>query len=588
MSAPPKQLLDDSEPLSSPAAAPPRVLRKGTLLLFQVCYTAISSTAVSPLLYFYRTGYACFDSANMTNVSLPGEPGWSGSVHCNNTAGVLGAAQPLWSSLVPMQLACQLLFTPVFSALADRSGHLTVIAAGLGFFFLGMALLWATAVPIPARAAAFLAETPSAADGAADGAATLVMSLGTLIAARLALGVAASCVPAPTTALFLSMAPADEVRGRYVMVLLACRGLGGAVGAAVGISVVNSFVTDYTTFFGPLAAAAALQPLLLLRLRGHTPRTRGGTAWDRGGDEHVGELGELGGKPPLSARSICRSLAEASADPRLRLLLTAVSLAMFGLVGPASFLASYLQSAFLWQQGRFPLVSILVMLPSALVGAIAFRRYAPAMPGAPAGEGGLVGGIKAGFFCQSGASLVLCTLPWWEGAIYLYCALLGLGATQLPNVLVLVAQGYPIHQQAQVQGFPEPSLNLPCTFPVPSLYLPCTFRRCRASCRWPPSSPSGSQCPSSAPSTTPPRPTRPSRRCPSSSGWGPCCSPPRCSAAASAARPARRGGSRPPIPSPWPDLPATGARLRRPSSPACGRTRSSWAPARGQPRHLDA
>ena len=133
-SAPPLGMLSGS----LVAAAQQR--RRRALMLFAGLSTVCGISRSAPMLYFFRTGYACAQPPT----SEAGDEGWSGSEYCGDPHSVIGAAQKLSSTLLPIQLCVELIATPVFSALADNWNYRGVVAIGAVLNVVGIGLLGLT------------------------------------------------------------------------------------------------------------------------------------------------------------------------------------------------------------------------------------------------------------------------------------------------------------------------------------------------------------------------------------------------------------------------------------------------------------
>ena len=94
-------------------ASRPRV---SALLLFFVLSEAAGLLRSGARTYFYRTGAVC----NCPQLVEPGQDGWSGSRYCGDDDAVILFSTRLSANLLFIQLGVDMLFTPVFSALADK------------------------------------------------------------------------------------------------------------------------------------------------------------------------------------------------------------------------------------------------------------------------------------------------------------------------------------------------------------------------------------------------------------------------------------------------------------------------------------
>lgn len=226
------------------------------ILFFVFYYQLISALRSGPLLYFYRTGYACERESN----DGPGDDDWSGSEFCGDKESVIGAAQRFASVfLLPLQLVVEVVATPILAAVADRRSYVSVIVVGVAFATIGNLLLAITAALLPDAADAYEEDGEGRIFLTRDGV-KLIMPLGTLIAARIALGISGSAVTAPSGGVVISMAPpaAEEdrgpggaavsdatnptgaLRGRYLMMMLAIRGCGGGLGSGLALAVIRA------------------------------------------------------------------------------------------------------------------------------------------------------------------------------------------------------------------------------------------------------------------------------------------------------------------------------------------------------------
>lgn len=441
-------------------------------MLFAGLSTLCGISRSAPMLYFFRTGYAC----EQPPTSGPGDEGWSGSEYCGDPHSVIGAAQRLSSTLLPMQLCVELIATPFFSALADNWNYRGVVAIGAVLNVVGIGLLALTAAEGSAAADRY---TPDA--GSDANATTLLLPLGTLCSARIMLGISGSAVPAAAGALFLSLYPEPQ-RGDTMVKLLSVRAVGASAGAALGLTLVRLYLSDYTMCWLALTvlAAVAAAPLYWVRqpaaherlapppsssssapklsagavddteaLRLGRPSGMGGVCGRVCGGVSGGGGG--GGGVRAAATTLGRSLAELLRVPLMRVLLVSVTLLVFGWVGAASILTSYMQSAFGWRQGRYEMITLGAGIPAGIVAVVIGRRYVQP-------KRGLVGLLQAGFACMLGGSVALCLVPWAPYVLIAYVMLAVPGACALPCALVLIAKVFPQHQQAQAQGLLELTL----------------------------------------------------------------------------------------------------------------------------------
>ena len=167
--------------------------RRRAVLLFALLMSGCAVVRAVPMLYFYRSGYSC--AAPQTVEA--GGVGWSGSRHCGDADRVIGDAQRLSSTLLPLQLVIEVVATPLFAALADHWNYRGVSALGAACNVGGLALLAVTAAAASA-AADELEPAASPPDAEPSGnATTLHLPLGTLGTARLLLGFG-SPTPTPT------------------------------------------------------------------------------------------------------------------------------------------------------------------------------------------------------------------------------------------------------------------------------------------------------------------------------------------------------------------------------------------------------
>jgi hypothetical protein len=102
--------------------------RRRAVMLYAFLMSGCAVARAVPNLYFYRSGYSC--AAPQTVAA--GGVGWSGSRHCGDADGVIGDAQRLSSTLLPLQLGIEVVATPLFSALADHWNYRGVSALGAG------------------------------------------------------------------------------------------------------------------------------------------------------------------------------------------------------------------------------------------------------------------------------------------------------------------------------------------------------------------------------------------------------------------------------------------------------------------------
>ena len=439
--------------------------RRRAVMLFAGLMAGCKVARITPLLYFYRSGYSC--AAPQTVVS--GVEGWSGSRHCGDAHRVIGDAQRLSSTLLPLQLGIEILATPLFSALADHWSYLGVSALGAGCNVGGMALLAATAAAATAAAAE---PHPSASSPVAEpsgNATTLLLPLGTLCTARLLLGIGGSSVPAATSALFISLSPAAE-RGSAMVALLCVRAAGMTAGAILGLGLVRLNLEDYLVCWlalaclglvaaAPLLCAAAPRNAEALRAPA-TPTTPAAptapaapatTATTATTTTTVTPAASAVRAAPWpyallgGAMQLVRGLRELLRRPLLRVLMLSSGLIMFGWVGPVSIMASYVQSAFAWRQGKWEVLAAASSLPAALVATAVGQRYV--MP-----RHGLLGLLKAGFACMVLGALFLVGVPWQPYLLVPYVILSVPGVLSLPCTFVLIASAFPQHQQAQALG----------------------------------------------------------------------------------------------------------------------------------------
>ena len=172
--------------------------RRRAVLLFALLMSGCAVVRAVPMLYFYRSGYSC--AAPQTVEA--GGVGWSGSRHCGDADRVIGDAQRLSSTLLPLQLVIEVVATPLFAALADHWNYRGVSALGAACNVGGLALLAVTAAAASA-AADELEPAASPPDAEPSGnATTLHLPLGTLGTARLLLGFGS-----PTPTLTPTLAP---------------------------------------------------------------------------------------------------------------------------------------------------------------------------------------------------------------------------------------------------------------------------------------------------------------------------------------------------------------------------------------------
>ena len=440
--------------------------RRRAVMLYAGLMAGCAVARSAPLLYFYRSGYSC--AAPQT--TAPGVEGWSGSRHCGDAHRVIGDAQRLSSRLLPLQLGIEIIATPLFSALADHWSYRGVSALGAGCNVGGLALLAATAAATAAAAAA--EPHPSASPPVAEpsgNATTLLLPLGTLCTARLLLGIGGSSVPAATSALFISMSPADQ-RGSAMVVLLCVRAAGMTAGAILGLGLIRLNLEDYVvcwlalTCLGLVAAAPLLCAAAPRSAEAHrapatptAPATTATTGTSAASAVRAAPwpCALLGG-----AIQLVRGLRELLRRPLLRVLMLSSGLIMFGWVGPASIIASYVQSAFAWRQGRWEILAAASSLPAALVATAVGQRYV--MP-----RHGLLGLIKAGFACMVLGALCLVGVPWQPYLLVPYVMLSVPCVITLPCAFVLIARAFPQHQQAQALGLFQLCLVLGIGIAVP-------------------------------------------------------------------------------------------------------------------------
>ena len=450
---------------------PAQQRRRRALMLFAGLSSMRNWAQVSPMLYFFRTGYAC----EQPPTSEPGDEGWSGSEYCGDPHSVIGAAQRLSSTLLPMQLAVELIATPFFSALADNWNYRGVVAIGTVANVVGIGLLGLTAAEGSAAAEHY---TPDA--GSDANATTLMLPFGTLCSARIMLGISASAIPSATGALFLSLYPESQ-RGNTMVKLLSSRAVGASAGGGLGLSLVRLYLSDFTLCWLALTVLAAVAAVPLYWARPpaaherHAPPpssavvkpTPSAGAGDDTGvlrlvrnsgmDGVCGNLcggvssagsGGGGGGVRAAAATLMRSLAELLRVPLIRVLLVSVTLVIFGWMGAASILISYMQSAFGWRQGRAEMIIVGAGIPAGIVAVGIGRRYVQP-------KRGLVGLLQAGFACMLGGSVALCLVPWAPYVLVVHVMLMVPGVCALPCAFVLIAKAFPQHQQAQAQGLLE-------------------------------------------------------------------------------------------------------------------------------------
>ena len=454
--------------------------RRRAVMLFAGLMSGCAVARSGPLLYFYRSAYSC--AAPQT--AAPGVEGWSGSRHCGDAHLVIGDAQRLSSTLLPLQLGIEIVATPLFSALADHWSYRGVSALGAGCNVGGLALLAATAAAATAAAAE---PHPSASPPVAEpsgNATTLLLPLGTLCTARLLFGIGGSSVPAATSALFISLSPAAE-RGSAMVALLCVRAAGMTVGAVLGLGLVRLNLDDYLvcwlalTCLGLVAVAPLLCAAAPRGAEAHrapatptaptapaAPTASATTATTSTTATSVTPAAAAVRAAPWpcallgGATQLVGGLRELLRRPLLRVLMLSSGLIMFGWVGPASIIASYVQSAFAWRQGRWEVLAAACSLPAALVAIGVGRRCV--LP-----RHGLLGLLKAGFSCTLLGALCLVGVPWKPYLLVPYVMLSVPGVISLPCAFVLIASAFPQHQQAQALGLFQLCLVLGIGVAVP-------------------------------------------------------------------------------------------------------------------------
>ncbi|KAL3932807.1 MAG: hypothetical protein SGPRY_000552 [Prymnesium sp.] len=336
----------EEEPSSSPLSSATACLKLAVLLILfvDVLLLVINS---APTLYFYRTGYACDASDSVP----PGERGWSGSIMCADAAAVIGSAQRLSAWLGTVQLCTRSLATPLLTAIADRTGYLRV--AGLGTCFTVLAFM------LNGVAAQQLSVVSAGTDDSQRGFLTQLLPVVPLILARAALGVAGASMVSPLSALFLGLAPDEVSRSRYMTWLLITRCLAASIGVGVGLMVVRLYLTDYCSMYFSLTAVAAAVCVSTLALAIRESR------------KCSGEREKL---PICSCfLGVRESLYDLISRRDLRIMMLSLAFLNFGSVGSASILASYVQTAFQWRQGRFETLMIALGAPSGLAAALCQR-----------------------------------------------------------------------------------------------------------------------------------------------------------------------------------------------------------------------
>lgn len=336
---------------------------------------------VEPTEAMLRTGVAC----NYTASGPRDSPGWSGSALCGDQRIVLKTTQQAIGDLNMLEMLAHLAGGPAVAVVADAIGRTQAIA---------ISIVLQTVAKWFIFSAVALAALASPTSGGGDGAATIRMPMGLLIASKVFSGLCSITVPA--NAMIGDLTPAGSAGHAFTKLSLV-QAAAAFLGHCAQLGVLRLYLSNYSAIALCLAILTPLPaiPLLLLRrpqkrlqqasqdgVAGPNPSAQDAAACGSsinavgcdcsvdGGERRRGR--GLGGLAADFVSHASAPLQLLTREPRLVQACAGTFLLCTGAMGGAGLMAP-LTLTLGWRQGDLNLLQMITLVPSSLA-ALAFAH----------------------------------------------------------------------------------------------------------------------------------------------------------------------------------------------------------------------